>query len=506
VKDKNSRTKLLRVLSGLTLLISIVLLVSTTLIPMDQGFSNTQTNKGIEVAQLASLIPPNESVYTGANELPIVSAQAWNTWIYGPERNYTLFNSIDGEPYNLSNNSLVAASGSYVLFSKNYEGPPRFNNFYVSGTLPSISAFQPYHSSTNVFLPSGNYTLSLNVNYTPSSIVKFSVNSGNSSLIPLPENYAIIQPFKVDSPTDIGSINVPGQMFPGYYVIQSMITKNMSTGSMISQDSVSRNEYNTPSLTFSYANTLLYPNTTYYFWLWSSGVPGGLYVPVTNNVTSGNSEMALIYNGTGYDGYGYYFSSYSNLSKNEYGLAFTLVGSSENSSVSRTYPTSLTIIFGGSVFNATLLAPRNFTYNIYTTTSHSSGFAILSPFLNGAIEGITFEIFSHTYVALNLGLGFNLLYLSFVFVFLVFGIIVLASLLRTPIKKSKRIHRISKYILWLSTMIFFTAFSIFYYLDYFVLNLLDVLSLLMLVSLILTLIHGEYLNGEDKSDSILLWG
>ena len=503
VKDKNSRTKLLRVLSGLTLLISIVLLVSTTLIPMDQGLSNTQTNKGVEVAQLASLIPPNESVYTGANELPIVSAHAWNTWIYGPERNYTLFNSLNGEPYNLSGNSLVAASGSYVLFSKNYERAPRFNDFYVSGALPSASAFQQYSSNANLFLPPGNYTLNLNVNYTPSRTVKYIVNSGNYSLIPLPENYAIVQPFTVNSTINLAYLNVPAEMYPGYYILQSMITKNMSVSSAVGQDSVGRNQYNTPSLTFSYTNTVLYPNITYYFWLWSSGVPGGLYVPLTANTTFGHSDTALIYNGTGYDSYGYYFASYSNLSKTDYGFTFTLVGTSVNSSVSKTYPTSLTISFGGSMFNATLIQSINSTYTIYTTTSHPFAFEVYSPFLNGAIEGVTFAIFSNTFVALNHGLGFNSLYLWFALVFLIFGIIVLVSYRLAPIKKSREIYKISKYILSISTLIFFIVFGIFYYVNYFVLNILKFLSILMFISLFITLLHGDCFLEEEEKDSIL---
>jgi hypothetical protein len=411
---------------------------------------------------------------------------------------------LNGEPYNLSGNSLVAASGSYVLFSKNYERAPRFNDFYVSGAIPSFSAFQPYSSSTNVFLPPGNYTLNLNLNYSPSRIVKSGVNSGNYSLVPLPENYAVIQPFTVESPTNLALINVPGQMYPGYYIIQSMITKNMSTGSVIGQDSVGRNEYNTPSLMFSYNNTFLYPNTTYYFWLWSSGVPGGLYIPITNNMTSGHSNIALIYNGTGYDSYGYYFTSYSNLSENGYGLTFTLVGSSENSSISKTYPTSLTIVFGGSVFNVSLSGSVNASYNAHISTSQPSGLKFSSPFLNGAILGGSFTIFSHTYVTLHHGGSFSSLYLWFALVILIFAIVVLLSYLWIPIKRYREIYKISIYTLSLSTLAFFIVFGIFYYAYYFVVILLKVLSVLMILSLFLVLVYSDaFISDENDLDSIL---
>lgn len=503
-KDKKSRTKMLRFLSGLTLLISILLLVSTSLIPMEQGLSVTQTSNGFKIAQLAALIPPNESVHTGVSELPIVSAQAWNTWIYGSEQNYTLFNSSNGEPYNLSGNSLVAASGSYVLFSKNYEGSPKFNNFYVTGTLPSSSVFQPYTSNTNIFLPPGNYTLNLNISYSTIPIYKNTVNSGNYSLISLPENYAIIQPFSVDSPTNLTSINVPGHMYPGYYILQSMITKNMSASSEIAQDSVGRNQYNTQSLMFTYTNTFLLPNTTYYFWLWSSGVPGGLYIPAANNVTSGHSDTVIIYNGSGYDDYGYYFTSYSNLSRNDYGLTFTLVGSTENTSNLKVFPTSFLVAFGENVFNLSLLGPVNSEFRIHNSFPQSAGLTISSPFLNGDLARLSFTIVSESFVTSHRGGGVGTLLIWFLIIFLIFGVIALLSFLWTPIKKNRKIFNASKYTLCLSTLIFYILFGIFYYTDHFIIDILKALGALMLASLFLTLLYGNTLQYDEKNmDSVL---
>ena len=342
IHDKGSRIKLQRILATTMLIISIFLLISASLIPMAQQVSTGNVSKGADVARLAALIPSNQSVFTGVNEMPIVSAYTPFTWIYGEPQNYTLFNGSYSPPYNVSQFGLVAAAGSYVLMEKSYSSSPFFNDYYVEKSIDVNENFVPLSTSTSLFIPSGNYSAKFLFNYTPAHIYKSTLDKGNLTYDYVSERYAIIQPFYVGAEINLTDITLLAKMAPGYYTLQSMITSDTNINSMVAQDSISRNQYNTPFLQFTFQNTILMPNTTYYLWLWSSGDPGGLYMPFSNNTSQGHSLRAMIFNGTGTDSYGYYFTSYSMLTSLNKSLEFTIVGSSSGKE-SKIYSTQLSL-------------------------------------------------------------------------------------------------------------------------------------------------------------------
>ncbi len=118
ILENNNKEKAINGIAYLALIITVILLISNVLVPM---YLNPVTPVNLNeygVDQLTPLIPGDAKVTAGVNELPIVSSGAYNTWFYGPENNYVLFNVTD--PPDINNYGFLASSGSYALYEKDY--------------------------------------------------------------------------------------------------------------------------------------------------------------------------------------------------------------------------------------------------------------------------------------------------------------------------------------------------------------------------------------------------
>ena len=488
--DRTPRIKLQRILATTMLLISIFLLISGSLIPMAQQVSAGNVSKGTDVAQLASLIPSNQSVFTGANEMPIVSAHTPDTWIYGGPQNYTLFNGTDSPPYNVSQYGLVAASGSYILMEKSYRSSPVFNDYYVEKSINVNENFAPLSTSTSLFIPTGNYSATVLLNYTPDRIYKSTFNQNNISYNYVSERYAIIQPFSVNSKLNLTDITVLAQMLPGYYTLQSMITSNMHVSSMIAQDAISRNQYNTPFLQFSFQNTVLMPNTTYYFWLWSSGDPGGLYVPFSNNTSQGYASSAYVYNGTGTDSYGYYFTSYSNLTSLNQSLEFSIVGQS-SSPESRIYPTTFSLDMDGNNITINVTGTMSAKFSIRRNANTESSFLISSPFLNGTLNYVTLQFTANGTNNQQASASHYDTYIWLLPIFLVFFGIAALSIMGIGFRRSRLLARTFRLLSVLFATIFYVQMFLFYYYNFYSKLIIMITSIILVISIFIFLIMGK---------------
>ena len=488
--DRASRIKLQRILATTMLLISIFLLISGSLIPMAQQVSTGNVNKGADVAQLASLIPSNQSVFTGANEMPIVSAHTPDTWIYGGPQNYTLFNGTDSSPYNVSQYGLVAASGSYILMEKSYESSPVFNDYYVEKSITVNENFAPLSTSTSLFIPTGNYSAKVLLDYTTAPIYKSTLNQNNVSYHYVSERYAIIQPFSVNSKLNLTDITVLAQMLPGYYTLQSMITSNMHVSGMITQDSISRNQYNTPFLQFSFQNTVLMPNTTYYFWLWSSGDPGGLYMPFSNNTSQGYASAAYIYNGTGTNSYGYYFTSYSNLTSLNRSLEFSIVGQS-SSPESRIYPTTFSLGMDGNNITINVTGTTSAKFSIRSNANMESTLLISSPFLNGTLNYVTLQLTANGTNNQQISASHYDTYIWLLPIFLVFLGIAAVSIMGIGFSRSRKLGKIFKLISVLSASIFYFQMSLFYFYNFYSKLTIMISSIILVISVFVFMMTGN---------------
>lgn len=493
--DTQSRKKFTRYITALILVISVVSMVSISIVPMAQNIQTSTTYKGNDVAQLAALIPQNAGVFTGSNEMPIVSAHSWNTWIFGSPRPYTLFNASNGPPYNLSGSGFLGASGSYLLYSSNYTGLPKFNNLEVMDSLAGAS-LEPISDSTSIFLPPGNYQLNASFDYSSASIVKAEIGKGNMSRAFMLERYVVMQPFTVTTPVNLSEISVPATMYPGYYILQSEITVGNNPGKVVAQDSIGRNEYNTPSLQFSFSGQELLPNVTYYFWLWSSGDPGGLYIPLTSGNSSSHASMATIYSGSGTDSYGYYFDSYTNLTNLNKSLEFTIISSSvENKGI--VYPSHVMLSIGGMQRNITLTNSNYFTSTVEQNTSSEFVLAASSSFLNGTIKGIAITITSETVLGEGHNQGIPILF-WLIAIFSLFAFLIVISFTDIFIPESRRISNISRWLMGLSFLLFYSVLAYFYYSGSFNFTILRVLVSLELISLFSFLIFGNHLRTSDQ--------
>ena len=137
---EGDRMKIVNRIAYLALIVTLILLLSNVIAPMVTNPVSPVNSNEYGVDQLASLIPGNAKVTTGVNELPIVSSHAYNTWFYGSENSYVLFNITD--PPDLTNYGFLAASGSYALYEKGYTGKPELNNLNYSvksGTYTRLS-------------------------------------------------------------------------------------------------------------------------------------------------------------------------------------------------------------------------------------------------------------------------------------------------------------------------------------------------------------------------------
>lgn len=494
---ESARKKFLRYISGLILAVSLVSMISITLVPMTQSIQPSATVKGSEVSQLASLIPNGAGVYTGANELPIVSSHTWNTWIFGDREEYTLFNVSNGPPYNVSLNGFVGASGSYVLYGSNYSQQPVFNDLQINSSLPG-AALSPLSDSASVYLPPGSYEINASIDYKSVNIFKDEIGSGNVSSVYMPEKYVVLQPFTVNTPVNLSEIIVPATMYPGYFILQSEITVGDNLNNVVAQDSIGRNEYNTPFLQFSFSGQELLPNVTYDFWLWSSGVPGGLYVPLSSNSSSASASMAVIYSGSGYDSYGYYFGSYSNMSRLNESLEFTIVGSSVDR-IGSIYPSLISLDIGNEKTNITIASDRTISLTVKHNLSSEFTFTASSSFLNGTLKGISISILSATFQNSRAPHEISLLpWLALIFLMFMLLLVLSFTDIRIPIYRTVR--KISQFLMGTSFVLFYILLAYYYYVLSFNFTVLRIVVYVELISLFTFLLFGNYIGSSDQQE------
>lgn len=485
IKDEYSRKKVLRYISILALFITIILLISNSLFPMIINPVTPVNNNKQGVDQLAPLIPHNQSVYTGVNELPIVSQYAPNTWFYGNPENYTLFNISKGAPYSLSGYNFIAASGNYELYSRTSDNM-KFNNLYTTNNLGKFSEGRPLSTSNNYCLPPGSYNISWNENYlSPLSIQEF--NKGNTSKEFLNDSYAMIYPIKVNSTLKLNKISINSNMYYGYYIIQSMITSSLNPKSVLQGYSYGHNQYNFINEILNY-NLTLKPGKTYYLWLWSSGYPGGMYYPVHkgNNV----SYVAKIYNGTGTDAYGIKINKVYSITKSNLNPQIYLYGDSK---FNKKNPSNIIISINSNSNNETHYITINksnvYSYNFIVNKTEKVKINLNSNILNGTLSSNLF-IKSNTYKNYNnfflknpnIVLGILFILTLPILLFSFFNVSLFANM------NFNKINNLSKLILIASLILYFVLLTLYFYLfniDFIVFKILGiVISILLLLFII----------------------
>jgi hypothetical protein len=373
---------------------------------------------------------------------------------------------------------------------KSYKSSPVFNDYYVEKSITVNENFAPLSTSTSLFIPTGNYSATVLLNYTPARIYKSTFNQNNISYNYVSERYAIIQPFYVNSKLNLTDIIVKAHMTPGYYTLQSMITSNMHVSSMIAQDAINRNQYNTPFLQFSFQNAVLMPNTTYYFWLWSSGDPGGLYVPFSNNTSQGYASAAYIYNGTGTNSYGYYFTSYSNLTSLNRSLELSIVGQSSGPE-SRIYPTTFSMGMDGTNITIKVTGTMSAKFSIRKNANTESSFLISSPFLNGTLNYVTLQFTANGTNNQQISASHYDTYIWLLPIFLVFFGIAAVSIMGIGFRRNRKLGRIFKLMSVLSAPIFYVQMFLFYYYDFYSKLTIMITSIILVISLLIFLIMSD---------------
>ncbi len=432
----------------LAVLVTVILLMSNVIIPMMDNPVTPVNSNDYAVEQLAALIPGGASVYTGVNNLPIVSSHAYNTWFYGPEQNYVLFNITS--PPDLTGYGFVAASGSYALYEKGYNNKPDFNNLDMTGSsgFYNPGATMNYSITNSYPLPPGNYRLSLNINYTGSKIITYNENA-NKTLF-LNDSYALIYPFTLSNDFNLSNLIVDSSMVPGYYILQSMITSSTNPDSSISCVSYGQNQYNFKYEDFNFNGIHLTAGKTYYLWLWSSGAPGGLTFPVSNT-TSTSSYIAEIYNGAGTDSYGYKISHVYSLQPSGYAPRVSLISSSPGIH----NPTNLYVI---SVKNTTEITVSK--SSSYSFDFSDAPITVRSNLLNGTV-GMSYSIKSLT--------GKENIPFILKAPYVVLVILIISSAFVYPVasiidRNTKLINlKYTELILIISLLTFYSVFSLYYY-------------------------------------------
>ena len=378
---------------------------------------------------------------------------AYNTWFYGPENNYVLFNITN--PPDLNNYGFLAASGSYALYEKGYTGKPELNNLnysktggiYTPGERLSINLLN------NGYIPPGNNNISLHLSYSGNDV--HTINSNANSSLFLNDSYAMVYPFTLNNSKQLSNIIVDSNMVPGYYILQSMITKSfngaqLNTSSIISTESYGQNEYNMIDENFNYKNVQLNSNKTYYLWLWSSGDPGGLTFPV-ENTTNSHSYVVKIYNGTGADSYGYSISKIYSSAKEKLAPRLTFVfNSDKNHKASNVY-----VSIGGKT------TELNVTGNsVYHFSTGGSGIYVNSTVLNGTL-GISYTISAvDGREVINPLLQHPYIILGFIFIASAFVYPVSSFVNRNTNALNLKLIEIS---LIISIIVFYSVFTLYYY-------------------------------------------
>ena len=453
ILGEGERRKIVNKIAYLALLVTLILLISNVIAPMVTNPVSPVNSNDYGVDQLASLIPGNAKVTTGVNELPIVSSYAYNTWFYGPENNYVLFNITN--PPNLTNYGFLAASGSYALYEKGYTGKPELNNLnysekagtYTPGEQLSINLL------TGKYIPPGNNNISLHLSYSGNDV--YTINSNANGSLFLNDSYAMVYPFMLNSSEQLSNIVLDSNMEPGYYILQSMITTSfngtqLNTSSIISTESYGQNQYNMIDENFNYNNVQLDSNKTYYLWLWSSGDPGGLTFPV-ENTTNSHSYIVKIYNGTGTDSYGYSISKIYSSKEEKLAPRLTFVFNSDK--IHQTSNIFVSIDGKPTELNVT-------GNSVYHFSTDGKGIYVNSTVLNGTL-GISYTVSSsNSREVINPLLQHPYIILGFIFIASAFVYPVSSFVNRKTNALNLKLIEIS---LIISIIVFYSVFMLYYY-------------------------------------------
>ncbi len=396
LKDNKNRNKLINLISYLVLFVTVILLISNVLIPMYLTPVTSVNSNNYGINQLTSLIPGNASVYTGVNELPIVSSQTPNTWFFGNEKTYILYNVTHPPP--LNSYGFLAAYGSHALYEKNYNGTSKFNNLDLYCNIGTYNAGS-YIKDKNILstgIPKGNYKLTLSINYRGDIVKTFNENS-NTSLF-LNDSYALVYPFTLKQNFNLSEIATNSSMYYGYYILQSMITDSfngyyINPSSIVSCSSYGHNEDNFKYEHFKY-DTELIAGQTYYLWLWSSGYPGGMFYPV-ENTGHNSSYIVSIYNGAGTDSYGYKIRDLYSIRNSDLSPKISLIGILPEPTNKPTY-LSVSINNNTKILDIT----KNTVINYNLDFDNLNSFNISSKTINGTMD-ITYNLISRSYASNN---------------------------------------------------------------------------------------------------------
>ncbi len=483
LENNKKRDVIVNRITYLAVLITVILLISNVLVPMYLNPVTPVNSNDYGVDQLAPLIPGDAKVYTGVNELPIVSSQAANTWFYGPDNQYTLFN-VTGAPGSLKYYNFVAASGSYALYEKNYTGKPDFNNLNLqcsSGPYyPGISLSK--NITKSLVLPPGNYNFKLNFNYKGSDIVTYNKN-GNKSLY-LDDDYALVYPFNVNSTTELDELIVDARMTYGYYYLQSMITTSFDSNSVnpisvLSSVRYGQNQYDSNNIErFDYNGLQLNSGQTYYLWLWSSGYPGGMTYPV-ENTTHSTGYIATIYNGPGTDSYGYTITYLDNVKSTDLAPKFSFV--LESQTIHK--PSNVYVTMDNTSKEFSVSQASSYTFS----ASGNRPIIIHSNSLNGTLS------MSYTFSSTSGQEKINALMTQ---PYLVLALILISSLLIYPVTAFVNNHSdiinlsAIKILLSIFLIVFYSLFTLYYY-RLISMNLLDfkILGIIILALLFMFIIR-----------------
>ncbi|AAT42879.1 DUF2079 domain-containing protein [Picrophilus oshimae] len=351
----------------LIILIFIVMLISWAYQDGIGYSQNMPVHINIKDQQLLKAISPlneSSSVFTSENNMPVVELKSWDTWFYGNNKEYFILNATSGSPP--SGYGVYDAAGRYVLFKKGYDNKPLFNdlNYTRHYNIDTID------QSFNVLVFNGNYTVKLYLKSDGYNNIYSEGKSSNETKY-FPVNTGIIIPFNINKTMKITYIYTDYPMTYGYYTVNSAISRNESRSSII--DYSNYTNYASSSEKFYY-NIILNPGT-YYFWIYSSGYPGGIYIPVSH----GSSKLIKI-DDTGTELYNYNLTSSFTITsftkhKNVEYSASSLLLHASNLSVNRLYKfksyyhNGTYLILVGLRLNETSLLELNNPEIIITVTS-----------------------------------------------------------------------------------------------------------------------------------------
>lgn len=494
ISEPRLRKKIMRRLSYVVFFVNILLFLSLVIGPIVSTMPSQLSQDNSGVSSLSTLIPFNQSVYTGVNELPVVSAHAPDTWYYGPPRNYTLFNTQSGPPYSLAGYGFVAASGSFALYERNYTGNPLFNQFYLNETPVSYNAGCSVSSSFSQFLPLGNYTISTCGTFSPVKSILLNANQGNVSYLFLNDDYVYIYPFSFSVPVTLRSISIESKMTYGVYTVQSMVTTSLEPQSFVDYQCSNYYQYRFKGEQFSY-DLQLNANTTYYLWLWSSGDPGGLYFPThtsTNNAMIGKIACSKT------TPYGYKISTVTNLTNTSYGpqIAFYAI-----SNFGTQHPSNLSIAINASskdyTFDTEMNGSFNSSFNLSITSSGFVNFNVMSGELNGSlVQKIVIKSSTYSFKG-NYALEHPYLILSLLSIFSL--PLLFLSLVDVKFRRFKILQEIDAIILIVTTSACFLLLGLYYFGIFVDLTPVYITALLLLISFVIYVANYDWFGNIQRT-------